>query len=100
MLHEFLIWAEAKARAKGEEYTANHRLELLAMIEGLSQSEGMELMRKELAVLKSGMELEYREHGYSIAHGAMWTKMLNVEQALQGGAGKLFFKDYDPREKV
>ena len=91
MLQEFLVWCAANMDRKGEEFSANHTRELLAMVEGMSQEEGMARMEKELEFLKHAMKLEMREHGNTVNHGTLWTKMLNVEQALKAGAGKLFW---------
>jgi len=80
-------------REKGEEWSANHMLELLAIVEGLNQDLGMSAMRGELHHLKQLMAAEQ----CSVEHGALWSRCENVRQSLRGGAGELFFKDHDPR---
>ena len=93
MLNEFMVWSESKMREKGEEWSANHMLELLEIIEGLNQDLAMSAMRGELHHINQLMAEEQN----SVAHGALWSQKENVAQALRGGAGELFFKDHDPR---
>ena len=89
MLHEFIVWCEKKMRAKDETHSADHMLELLAMIEGMTQEEGMAIMQRELERISEQMKAEMREFGHSVNHGLLWTRRLNVEQALKGGNGFL-----------
>ena len=95
MLHEFMVWSESKMREKGETHSADHMLSLLAMIEGLSQEFAMNMMRDELHRLK----LMMRAENDSVAHGVLWSNMLNVEQSMRGGNGELWFADHVPGEK-
>ncbi len=98
MLHEFMVFIEQKMREKGEEFNADHMLELLAMVEGQSQEEGMATVQAEAERLAAAMKTEMSEVGFSALHGELWTKRLNAEQAVRGGNGELFFNNHDPRE--
>lgn len=90
MLHEFLVYVIARMDAKGETFSADHCMELLTMIQGMTQEEGMARMAKESEFLKHAMRLEAREHGSATAHhGVLWTQMLNVDQAIRAGNGEL-----------
>ena len=85
MLHKFLKWIEGKMRAKGEEFSADHMLELQAMVEGMDQAEAMLRMRVE----SKRLALMMKEAESGVEHGVFWTQKLNVDQALRGGNGKL-----------
>ena len=92
MLHEFMVWSEAKMRAKGEEHSADHMLELLAMIENMGPSEAMRELHRELEFLEGEMWAEKN----SVEHGVLWSNKLNVEQSIRGGNGELWFADHVP----
>jgi len=99
MLREFLEWCEKQTRAKGETFAANHLFELLGRIRGLTQEEGMQIMTDELVVLQSEMRKEHRLNGHSPRHGELWHKLVNVEQAIRGGNGELYFAGHVPKKK-
>jgi len=82
-------------RAKGEEWSANHMLELLAMVEGLCQEYAMSRMNGELQRLKMAMKAEKN----SVEHGALWSQKENVAQSIRGGNGELWFAEHVPKQK-
>ena len=94
MLNKFMVWSESKMRAKGEEWSANHMLELIALVEGLSQVHAMSRLHGESQRLKMLMAAEQN----SVEHGALWSMRENIEQALRGGNGELWFADHVPNK--
>jgi len=75
---------------KGETYSADHCTELLKSIHGLTNEEGLAKLGEHGDALISAMKDEQeRNEGFTPLHSELWTKLLNVKQAIRAGNGEL-----------